>query len=174
MRKIAIVGPESSGKTTLAMALGEHLQAPVVPEHARTFLELAGPNYAEDDLLRIAHGQVLSEERLMADRPELLVCDTDLITIRIWSEEKYGRCDPWIGEQSEKREYDLWLLCSPEGIPWEPDPLRENPHDRDRLFQVYMEMLEKLSKPFVIVHGGRDVRLKAALKAIQVIDQGKE
>ena len=166
MRKIAIVGPESSGKTTLAVALGAHLHVPVVAEHARMFLERSGPDYIEEDLLRIARGQVRSEERLMAERPELLICDTDLITIRIWGEEKYSRCDPWILEQSVKRHYDLWLLCSPEGIAWEPDPLRENPNDRERLFEVYKGMLERLKKPYVIMSGGKEERLKAAVNAI--------
>lgn len=168
MRKIAIVGPESSGKTTLAHALGERLKAKIVEEHARAYLDVSGPEYAEDDLLRIARGQVLLEERAEADDPALLICDTDLITIRIWSEEKYGRCDPWIMEQSEGRHYDLWLLCSPD-IPWEPDPLRENPHDRDRLFTVYSELLVRLKKPWSVVIGPREKRLADALTAIAAI-----
>ena len=166
MKRIAIVGPESSGKTTLANALGERLHAVVVEEHARAYLDANGPEYTEDDLLRIARGQVLSEERAEAHRPGLLICDTDIITIRIWSEEKYGRCDPWINEQSERRAYDLWLLCSPEGIAWEPDPLRENPHGRDRLFKAYAQLLHRLEKPHVILAGDRELRLKDAIKAI--------
>jgi nicotinamide riboside kinase len=169
VHKIAIVGPESSGKTTLAMALGEHFHVPVVPEHARAFLELSGPGYAEDDLLRIARGQVLLEERIMADRRELLICDTDLVTIRIWSEEKYRRCDPWILEQSVKRHYDLWLLCSPEGIGWEPDPLRENPNDRERLFKIYQDLLGRLRLPFAVMLGNREKRLADALVSIASI-----
>ena len=94
-----------------------------------------------------------------------MVCDTDMITVRIWSEEKYGRCDPWIMQQSEERHYDLWLLCKPD-MPWQADPLRENPHDRDRLFGVYEGMLKWLEKPYVIMQGDREHRLADASKAI--------
>ena len=170
MKKIAIVGPESSGKTTLAEALMLHARAWNVSESARDFLVDLGRPYEEKDLLAIAMAQAANED-MVAGEPmgrDLVVCDTDMITIRIWSEEKYGRCDPWIIEQSEKRHYDLGLLCSPE-IPWEHDPLRENPHDRDRLFQVYLGMLEKLRKPYVIIAGDRERRLEQALRAVDRI-----
>lgn len=167
MKKIAIVGPESSGKTTLAHTLAARGSTWCVEEYARMHLEKLKRPYLELDLLEIAQGQVQSEDMIVmmpVDVP-LMVCDTDMITVRIWSEEKYGRCDPWIIAQSEQRHYDLWLLCAPD-IPWEADPLRENPHDRDRLFQVCMAMLDRLKKPYVIVQGDREQREKAAVEAI--------
>ena len=169
MRKIAIVGPESSGKTTLCEALMREMRAWMVPEVAREFLTESGRPYVEADLLHIAQQQATDEDRMVQGMENgILVCDTDLITIRIWSEEKYGRCDPWIVEQSEHRHYDLWLLCSPD-IPWEADPLRENPDDRDRLFAVYVAMLERLGKPFTVISGDRDERLRSAKQAIDRI-----
>lgn len=167
MRKIAIVGPESSGKSTLAEAVALRLGAGLVTEAARDFLDDLGRPYAEPDLLAIAMAQAANEDMVAAapGGSGIVICDTDLITIRVWSEEKYGRCDPWIMEQSEKRRYDLWLLCAPD-MPWEPDPLRENPHDRDRLFQVYLTMLEELRKPYAIIAGDRQARLLDALDAI--------
>ena len=163
MRKVVITGPESSGKTTLAMDLSAHFDAPWVPEQARPYLEVRQGQYEEADLLHIARAQ-LNAEDLHTDT-DLLICDTDLITIRIWGEEKFGRSDPWIIQTTEERTYDHWLLCSPD-IPWEPDPLRENPHDRDRLFGVYHDLLMKLGKPFTVIRGDPDERLRAAVTAV--------
>lgn len=165
MLKIAVVGPESSGKTTLCEALMLQRQAWMVSEVAREFLSELERPYVEVDLLAIAKAQTENEDMVTEEFNGVMVCDTDLITMRIWSEEKYGRCDPWILRQSEERHYDLWLLCKPD-IAWEADPLRENPHDRDRLFAVYEGMLKWLEKPYIIVQGSREKRLADASKAI--------
>lgn len=166
MLKIAVVGPESSGKTTLCEVLMLERRAWMVSEAAREFLGAIDRPYAEEDLLEIAKAQAANEDMLTGEFSEgVVVCDTDLITIRIWSEEKFGRCHPWILKQSEERHYDLWLLCKPE-MPWEPDPLRENPHDRERLFNVYEGMLKWLEKPYMIMEGSREKRLADASKAI--------
>ena len=166
-RKIVLTGPESSGKTTLALDLARRLVGGYVPEVAREYLSALGGPYNEQDLIAVARMQLERENAVAATLPAdgLLFCDTDLITIRIWSEEKYGRCDPWIIERTEHRPYDLWLLCAPD-MPWEPDPLRENPHDRDRLFDVYRAMLDRLKKPYAVMRGDRERRESDALMAI--------
>ena len=168
MIKVAIVGPESCGKTTLAEAMASHFHAALVPEFSRAFLEKRGPEYSEKDLLSIAQGQIASEELVARDLPALLICDTDLITVRIWSEEKYGRCHPWILQHSERRHYDLWLLCKPD-LPWEPDPLRENPDDRDRLFERYEELLDQLRKPYAVISGTGELRTSLAIGLVEGI-----
>ncbi len=168
MKKIVITGPECSGKSTLSQALAEYYGVPWVPEMARPYLEELGRPYDENDLLKIAELQLYTEEERavkVTGSKSLLVCDTDLITIRIWGEEKYGRSNPWIVQQTEERPYDLWLLCMPD-IPWVYDPQRENPHDRDRLFEVYRKMLEQLEKPYAVISGEVDERLKQAVAAI--------
>lgn len=175
VQKIVITGAESSGKTTLAEALAAHFGTLRVHEAARSYLDAKAAfgttaGYVEQDLLAIARLQVQLEDSAVAHTqdPPLLFCDTDLITIRIWGEEKYGRSDPWVVRMTEERPYALWLLCSPD-IPWEPDPLRENPHDRDRLFTRYAEMLRALGKPFVVVSGDRDARLAQAVAAVEAM-----
>lgn len=172
MIKIAIVGPESSGKTSLCEALVVHFSCLLVKEYARAHLEEHGPKYTEHELLSIAKGQMLAEaetEKLAEEAEvQLIFCDTDMITIRIWSEEVFGRCAPELIALSEQRHYDHWLLCRPD-IPWESDPLRENPHDRDRLFDVYEAMLKELGKPYTIIEGEREQRLAAAVKAVDQV-----
>lgn len=167
MRKVVITGPECSGKSTLSQALAGSLGVQWVPEMARPYLDALGRPYGEADLLRIAELQLGTEEERVAVQPNapLLICDTDLITIRIWGEEKFGRSDPWIVEQTEERPYALWLLCKPD-IPWVFDPQRENPHDRDRLFAVYRQTLEALGKPFAVICGEGAERLELALEAV--------
>lgn len=166
--RIAVVGPESSGKSTLCCLLAERLEAPCVDEFARAYLERLGRPYVESDLLRIARGQCAREDAAAPRARRLIVCDTDMITIRIWSREKFGHCDPQLERLARERHYDLWLLCMPD-IPWEADPLRENPHDRDRLFDAYLAALRELAKPFVVVGGGAEERLHRSLRAIEAV-----
>lgn len=173
LKKIVITGPESSGKTTLARELAAYYGTVWVREMARSYLEVkAEPGYVEDDLLNIARLQLWTEDafaaKVTSDDPPYLFCDTDLITIRIWGEEKYGRTDPWIVQQTQERHYDLWLLCMPD-MPWEPDPLRENPNDRDRLFGVYERTLQQLGKSYVVMQGAHEQRMHAAKQAIEAL-----
>ncbi len=165
MLRIAITGPESSGKTTLAKALAAHYGVPWVPEFAREYLEGLGRPYVEEDLVRIAEGQREAEERSAEQKPSILICDTDLLVIRIWAREKFGRVDPRLEEMTSALPYQHALLCRPD-IPWAPDPLRENPDDRERLFAVYQTELEASKRPYVIVHGNRQERLHHAVATI--------
>ncbi|HRH70975.1 MAG TPA: ATP-binding protein [Flavobacteriales bacterium] len=172
MLRIAVVGPESSGKTTLTEALAGHYRCAYTKEYARTFLEDNGPGYAEEDLMHIAGGQLLVEgeaQKLAEDHGDaLLICDTDMLTIRIWSEEKFGRCHPLLMRLVQDVRYDLWLLCKPD-IPWKPDPLRENPDDRDRLFGVYERSVRLMAKPYVIMSGPHEERVTNAAQAIDAL-----
>lgn len=169
--KIAVMGPESSGKSTLCIALATHYGCAWVPEYARAYLEARGGVYTEEALLRIADGQCAAEDAAMREARHAqspVICDSDMITLRIWSEEKYGRCDPRIRALCEERHYDHWLLCMPD-LPWIADPLRENPHDRDRLFDRYVDVLTELGKPYSVVHGS--MAQGRLLTAVQAVDR---
>lgn len=168
MRKVVVTGPECSGKSVLSENLARHYGVLWVPEMARAYLERLGRAYREEDLVHIARAQIKAEEEAWKTLPAApwLIHDTDLITIRIWGEEKYGRSDPWVVRQTEERPYDLWLLSKPD-IPWVYDPQRENPHDRDRLFTVYERLLQELGKPYVVVGGDEQERLRQAVAAVQ-------
>ena len=141
---IVITGPESSGKTTLATQLSSYWKAPLIAEVARDYL--ADKHfYQQCDLLEIAKQQHEEESKTLSHFPNRIVCDTDLLVIMIWSEFKYGSCDPWIYEafehcmarNSTNRHY---YLCD-SNIPWQADPLRENPNNRNQLFELYLEKL---------------------------------
>ena len=142
--KIIITGPESSGKTTLCKALSKHFKIPFSKEYARQYLKVIKKKYTQTDLLIIAKTQLKSEK-------ESAILDTDLITIKIWSNEKYGKCDKWILEEinKQKNKNRIYLLCKPD-LPWQEDPLRENPKDRMRLFEIYKKELSNLGHNYHI------------------------
>ena len=158
MLKIIVTGPENSGKTTLCKALSKHFNIHFSEEYAREYIDKLDLAYTQTDLLEIAKGQLQSDLN-----SQLL--DTDLITIKIWSNYKYGNCDNWILEQIEeqKSEERFYLLCNPD-IPWEVDSLRENPNNRDELFTIYKKELENLGHDYYVVKGGN--RISNALQKI--------
>ena len=178
MKKIILTGPESTGKTTFAQKLAEHFKVPLVIEVARLHLEMKEtPQYSYEDLSIIAYKQLVLENvswefetaEELAEIP-FIVCDTDLITLKIWSNEVFGKCDHItlqnIDNQSFKYEKELYFLCSPEGVTWEDDPLRENPHDRDRLFKIYEKELSFYQKNYKILRGSVEERFAAACSEI--------
>ena len=166
MKKLIITGPEATGKTTLARQLAGELATLWVPEYARTYLE-GRQGYVEADLLEIARGQQKREQAYALEACGVLVCDTSLEVIYVWSEYRYGRVHPWIVNQLSADPGDLYLLCYPD-LPWEPDPLRENPHDRDALFGRYMQLLEHFGLAYSVIKGFGEVR---ALEAVRTIAQ---
>ena len=153
MRKIIVTGPESSGKTTLCKALSKHYNLPFTKEFAREYLTDLGKNYLQEDLLKIATGQ-LENEQLIINNQQISLHDTDLITLKIWSDYKYGNCNNWILEQIEKQKVEnrFYLLCKPDLI-WDYDPLRENPTNRNELLEIYKQELENLRHKFLIIKG---------------------
>jgi NadR type nicotinamide-nucleotide adenylyltransferase len=163
MKKVVITGPESSGKSTLIKHLSESLFTPHVREYAREYIDSLGRAYNKDDLTQIAKGQIDLEEDIICQTPSYLICDTDLLTIKIWSEYKYGSCDPEIIELLKNNLPDLYLLASPD-FPWEEDSQRENPYTRDELFLVYKAEIIKLDIPYIIINGAESERLERAME----------
>jgi len=162
MIKICVTGPESCGKTTLCQQLSQEFGAKLVLEYAREYLNKHGPEYSKKDLLYIAKGQKEAVSRACGD---VIICDTGLEVIQIWSEWKYGSCDPWIVNHVEQSEFDLYLLCRPD-IPWVDGPFRENSSDRKTLFDLYFKLLTNLGKPILIIEGSGKKRAQRAIDQI--------
>lgn len=166
MLKILVTGPESTGKSTLVESLAEHFELPYISEYAREYIEQLSKPYEEKDLLEIAKGQLRKEDELIKKGPPVLLIDTDLTVINIWSQEKYGRTHPWILEQMQKRAYDLYLIPDVD-LKWTYDPQRENPSDRGRLMKLYQDSFESRSIPFYLVKGEGEGRVQQAVKIVE-------
>lgn len=163
--KIVIIGPECTGKSELSEFLANHYQTEWVPEYARGYLDNLVRPYVESDLLTISHGQIRIEDGFGRTASKILICDTNLYVIKVWSEFKFGSCAPEILKEIHHRKYDLYLLTDID-IPWEDDPQREHPQKREELFGIYKKELENQPVPFVIISGEREERRKKAIEAI--------
>lgn len=165
IKRIAITGPESTGKTTLAMQLASVYNTVFVPEYARAYLDSLNGPYEFDDLLHIAQEQYILEQRMAAQANRYLFCDTDFIVLKIWSLVKFGQCNSWIIEQAKHHIYDLYLLTSID-LPWEPDSQREDPEQREMLFKLYKNELDNIYVNYHIIKGQGESRLNNAIKCI--------
>lgn len=166
LTKIALVGPECTGKTTLAQALSEQWGEPYVPEFSREYLEHLGRNYNQDDLLEIAKGQLEKEYEIAEDANRFLICDTNTLVVKIWAEVRFGRAQNWIERQFLEKPYQLYVLCGYD-IPWEEDPLRENPDERPELHDLYKKALVRAGKRFIEVNGTVEERKKKIMTTLK-------
>jgi NadR type nicotinamide-nucleotide adenylyltransferase len=165
IKKVCITGPECTGKSDLSAFLAAHYQTPWVAEYARAYLGKLNHPYQQNDLTKIAHGQVRLEDEWASDANRVLICDTNLLTIKIWSDYKYGSCDAEILRQLQSRTYDLYVLCFID-VPWENDPQREHPDKRQHFWDIYKNEVTKTGVPYVEVSGSRDARRQKAVEAI--------
>lgn len=168
IKKISITGPESTGKSTLSEALANAYNTVWAPEYARSYLENLDRNYREEDLLAIAKGQLALQEQLEIEANQYLICDTDLLVLKIWSEHKYGRCHPWILKKLAETKYDLYILPYID-IPWQEDPLREHPHLREHFFQKYKQELQARAVNYIEVFGSIEQRMRQAIVSINAL-----
>ena len=167
MIKIAILGPESTGKSTLAKALAKHFDSPWVPEYAREFIERLKLPYTYEDVCTIAHKQI--EEETIYDNQTtndgFVFFDTDLIITKVWFEYKYKTVPEFVIERQKAGFFDFYLLCAPD-LAWEPDPVREHGTDRDFFFEWYKRGIEQTGKPYVVVSGIENKRTENAINAL--------
>ena len=179
IQKIVILGPESTGKSTLCAALAAHYQTIWTTEYARTYLSEHGTKYTYDDLLTIAKGQIQNEDdaytslnKTIIDQPSQnssnkLIVDTDMYVMKVWCEYVFNNCHHYILEQINQRSYDLYLLCDID-LPWAADEMREYPDAGPRLelFTIYKELLINQKTPWGIVSGTGAQRTENAIKLI--------
>ncbi len=170
--KVVIFGPESTGKTTLSRQLAKHYNTLWVPEFAREYLQEKWNKQQKicepEDLLPIAIGQIKLENELAQKTDSVLICDTDLLETKVYSEAYYsGTCDLVLNKYAIENTYDLYFLTYID-TPWEPDDLRDKPNERERMFKAFKNALKTYNKPYVLLKGSEEKRLK---KAIEEIDK---
>lgn len=167
MKKIVVIGPESTGKSTLSAALAEHFNTVWVKEFARGYLETLNRPYEKEDLVTMAEGQLRLEDEAATQASNLLVCDTDLYVIKVWSEAKYGDCDPRILQMIAARQYDGYLLTYID-VPWVDDPQREHPRPEERVYfyNIYRDIVINTGAPWADIRGGQEERLETAIAAV--------
>ncbi len=168
--KIVLFGPESTGKTTLARELAMHYQTVWVPEYAREYLQEKWDREQKTcephDLLPIAYGQMALENTLTEEANHVLICDTDLLETKVYSEAYYtGTCDPLLEKYALENQYDLYLLTYID-VPWEKDDLRDKPEEREEMFQAFRQSLEAYQRPYLLIQGSLEERLETAVHAI--------
>lgn len=166
VKKVAVIGPECTGKSDLSQFLASHFRTDWVPEYARAYIDNLVRPYAQHDLLTIAHGQVRIEDEWSRGANNLLICDTNLYVIKVWSMFKYGNCDAEILRQIATRKYDLYLLTFID-VPWEDDPQREHPDKRYQLYEAYLNEMKNQPVPFVEIKGEREQRRNIAIEAVE-------
>ena len=198
IKKIVVIGPESTGKSTLCEQLAAHYNTVWCPEYAREYLLKNGTDYTFDDLALIAKGQLALEDAYIdrlrnqklssirhprptgssgraISRFQPLFLDTDMYVMKVWCEFVFGQCHRFILDEIVARKYDLYLLCNTD-LPWTKDELREYPdlESRQTLFKMYKDILINQSTPWVEIKGTNDDRLKTAIEATDKLSYGHQ
>ena len=176
--KVVLFGPESTGKTTLSRQLARYYNTVWAPEFAREYLQDKWNNERKtcekEDLLPIAIGQMKLENSLAKKADKILICDTDLLETKVYSEEFYGGfVDDKLNEAATKNQYDLYLLTYID-TPWEEDDLRDRPEERLEMFKAFEKALIKNKRPYLLLKGDKETRLKNATEAINKIIETKD
>ncbi|GAB4135470.1 MAG: hypothetical protein Fur0041_09540 [Bacteroidia bacterium] len=166
VRRIALIGAESTGKTTLAASLALRFNTLWVPELARDYVSRNQHQISPEEIESISRAQLAEEDKAAANANQLLFTDTEFIIAKVWCEDVYNTCPDWIIEMTKQHRYDLYLLTSND-LPWIPDPVRINAQRRDYFFNLYKKELEKLNVPFEVVSGRYENRLFNAVKIIK-------
>jgi NadR type nicotinamide-nucleotide adenylyltransferase len=175
LKKIVIIGPESTGKTTLCMQLAEHYKTIWVTEYAREYLLTNGTDYTFETLLDIAKGQINNEDSAIKSieknlnelKTELIFIDTDMYVMKVWCEFVFDKCHHWILNEIAERKYDLYLLCNID-LPWIKDELREYPDlaKREKLYHYYKDIMVNQQVPWIDINGSYNERLQKATNAV--------
>ncbi|MEO7977402.1 DUF4301 family protein [Flavobacterium sp.] len=175
--KIALFGPESTGKTTLAKQLAAYYNTEWVPEFARDYLQLKWEQTQQictvEDMMPIAYGQILLENEKLGTSKKYLFCDTNLMVTKVFSEVYYGICNPHLADAAIEHEYDLFFLTDID-VPWEKDDIRDKPEGRETVFSIFKQTLIEAKKSFITLSGNEESRLAKAKNIIDNLTLAKE
>jgi NadR type nicotinamide-nucleotide adenylyltransferase len=163
--KIAVVGPESTGKSTMSAYLAAHYHTIWVPEYARGYCEKLTEPPTWQDEINMFYGQLALEAELLPKANKLLICDTTFITVKVWSDQIFGKSPQEVVDELPKHPYDLYLLLDID-LPWQDDPLRDFPHMREHFMNVWHKELQALNARYVLISGTDEDRYTSAIEAI--------
>lgn len=166
IKRIALIGPESTSKSTLSESLAKKYNTNWVEEYAREYLKNIDRKYTLEDIITIAKKQLEIEKNKIQKSNNFIFVDTELITSKVWCEDVFKACPDWILSSIDKEKYDFYLLSYPD-IPWQEDPLRENPHRRQFFFDWYEKELKNINANYAVIKGIGDSRLKNCISAIE-------
>lgn len=164
--RIAVLGPESTGKSWLCDRLAKHYNTLCINEYAREYLHGLERSYTNEDIRTIYESQFTQEQQALSKANQFLFTDTEFIIGKVWSEHVFKADTSWFDEMIERHPYDLYLLTFPD-LPWEFDPLRENPGKGEFFFNWYQRILEEHQLPYGVVRGVGEERLHTAIAVIQ-------
>jgi len=165
--KIAFIGPESTGKTTLCESLAEHFNTVWVPEMSREYIAGLDRKYTLEDIEHCTREQLKEEQTMLKRANKFLFCDSEMIIAKVWCADVFKKVPAWIEKKVNTNLYDLHLLMQPD-IPFEHDDVRENPHRREFFFEWYKRELDERKFPYEIIGGNGDERLRNCIKAIRI------
>jgi NadR type nicotinamide-nucleotide adenylyltransferase len=166
--KVAITGPESTGKSTLAAQLAQHYRSSWVPEYARDYIAKLNRPYTARDVEQIATGQLGRMQQGTQAAGSPVFCDTELIVIKIWMLHAYNFCPEWILRAIEQQKFDLYLLMNVD-LPWEPDPQREHPHLREFFYDWYQRELQQYGFNVAVISGTYETRFAQARQLVDAL-----
>jgi len=163
--RIAIMGPESTGKTSIAQMLAQHYATVFSPEYSRTYMENLDRKYTVEDVFHCIREQAKEEEKLLTMANRFLFADTEHIMGKVWLEDVFKSSPAWVEELIRQKPYDLYLLTRPD-LPFVPDPVRENPGRRDFFYEWYERELKERNAEYTILSGKNEERIQNAIKVI--------
>lgn len=167
IKKIAIVGPESTGKSTMSQALAKYFNVLWVPEYARYYCANLKQDCTLQDEINMFHGQVALEDSILAiAETDFIICDTTFLTVKIWSDEMLGHTPQMVLDALPKHPYDLYLLLDID-LPWEEDPLRDFPNRREHFMEIWYKELTALGANYKTINGLGETRVKNGIEAIK-------
>ncbi len=169
--KIAVVGPESTGKSTMSAWLANYYHTVWVPEFARGYCENLTADCTWQDEINMFHGQLQLEKELLPRANRLLVCDTTFITVKIWSDALFGSSPQEVLDELQHHHYDFYVLLDID-LPWQDDPLRDFPNQREHFMQVWHQELKALKAKYEVISGTGPARFQNAVKAIDAFTAG--
>jgi len=168
LKRVCVLGAESTGTTTVTKLLAEHFRTVWVPEYGRLYTEIRAPKtkWRSEEFIHIALQQQEEEDKLAPLAHRVLFCDTDALATCVWHERYLGTWPEQVEQIANRRRYDLYLLTDCD-IPFVPDKVRDGEHIRGWMTNRFRQELEKRDYNWVMLTGNIENRMKRGIMAVE-------